>query len=179
MKRHKNGRYAIQPQWGGVRLLLLTMATGAIINWLYTPLPEPISPLGEPVHAMEIKIVEAPVVSPTAGMNQDALIDYYADKYTASEATKAHRKALLHCLYWKESRGGLDAHLKGDNGKAGGPFQFHEPTYASMRRKMIEAGLVSHLGTRYDFEDAVETTSWAISQGRQNEWGPILRGDCQ
>lgn len=173
--RHKDGTFRIKPEWGGIRLLIATVAIGAFINWLYADPPKPVSPMAE---AQEVS-VPAPTINPTANMDTDALIDYYAEKYTTSPSTKAHRKALLHCLYWKETRGGIDADAHGDNGLAGGPFQFHEPTYRAMRRKMIEAGLVNDLGTRYDFEDAVETTSWAISQGQGKQWGPLLRGECK
>lgn len=120
-----------------------------------------------------------PIWVPATTKTNDDLIDFYAGKYTNSPSAKAHRKALLHCLYWKESRGGVDAHAKGDNGLASGPFQFHAPTYMSMRSKMIKQGVATEMGSRDDFESALDTTSWAISQGEGKQWGPILRGECK
>lgn len=186
-KRHTNGQFARQPELAGVKLLMITTLL-ALTAWIYGNIKampaeavELLSPLGDTLVQIEGggEVQASPTPLPTAGMNTDALIDYYATKYTSSPNTQAHRKALLHCLYWKETRGGIDADVHGDNGLAGGPFQFHEPTYKSMRNKMIKEGVATELGSRYNFENAVDTTSWAISQGQGKQWGPILRGECQ
>jgi hypothetical protein len=47
-----------------------------------------------------------------------------------------------------------------------------------MRSKMIKDGVAKEMGTRDNFENAVDTTSWAISQGQAKQWGPYLRGEC-
>lgn len=106
----------------------------------------------------------------------DFYVNKYVDKYMTHD--KEYTKYKLRCLYWKESRNGTsDAH--GDNGMAGGPLQFWQETYNNYRKIMIKRGLVTEIGSRYDLENAIETTVWAISDGRELAWGPILRGECK
>jgi len=82
---------------------------------------------------------------------------------------KSESLMIMHCLAHRESgHGASNAH--GDNGLAGGPFQFHEATWTRMRKQMGEPE-----STRYDFKESARTTAWAIANGRALEWGPILR----
>ncbi len=106
----------------------------------------------------------------------DEMVDFYATRYTKNASQKSWMKTTLHFLLYKESKHGEDKQ-QGDGGLAGGPLQFHEATYQEYRQIMMKRGLTDHIGSRYDLEDAIETATWAISDGRQNAWGPIARGE--
>ena len=108
----------------------------------------------------------------------DALISKYAKKYANADYPEGYLKQLLHCLCYRESKYGKDKGF-GDQGKAGGLLQFHEPTYKSYREIMIKRGLVYSSGSRMNYEQAIETTVWAISDGRGKAWGPFLRQECE
>jgi hypothetical protein len=102
----------------------------------------------------------------------------YTYKYNQTTETRSHNLSILHCLLFKESRYG-SGKGKGDGGLASGPLQFHEATYQSYRSQMMKAGLANHVGSRDDLEDAVDTTAWAIANGRAKAWGPVYRGECR
>lgn len=108
----------------------------------------------------------------------DFWVNKYSRKYFSAERDIEYTKYKLRCLYWKETRNGLDGEAHGDGGLAGGPYQFHQGTWDSYRRIMIGEGLVGEIGSRYNLEQAIETTAWAISTGRQEAWGPIKRHEC-
>lgn len=115
-------------------------------------------------------------ITPTPTPNVDKLVDTYSKKYGVDTYKQNRTKAMIHFLLLKEQNyGGSDA--CGDGGKACGPLQFHEPTYIGYRKIMIRRGLVSEIGSRLDMKDAIETTAWAINNGRETAWGPILRGE--
>lgn len=109
------------------------------------------------------KIGEVEDSSETKSMYiEDAVNEFLPDH-------KSESLMIMHCLAHRESgHGASNAH--GDNGLAGGPFQFHEATWTRMRKQMGEP-----LSTRYDFKESARTTAWAIANGRALEWGPILR----
>ena len=107
----------------------------------------------------------------------DELVDEYATKFTKGPGGYSQMKATLHCLLYFETKH-TAANGKGDNGLASGPLQFHQGTYVNFRKIMIKKGLTDHLGSRDNLEDAIETTAWALSDGRGKNWGPILRGEC-
>ena len=105
------------------------------------------------------------------------IVEEQATRFSKTEPEKIKTIYLLHCLLRKESN--YDQNKgHGDNGKAGGPLQFHNPTWERMRGQMKKAGLIEEIGSRYDMAQAIETTAWAISNGRGKEWGPILRNEC-
>lgn len=107
----------------------------------------------------------------------DILVAKYADQYGRTKGEQSRLRGILHCLLTKESvHGENKGH--GDNGKAGGPLQFWEDTYNGYRKLMIKEGLVEEVGSRYNLENAIETTTWALVNGRGKAWGPILRGEC-
>ena len=121
-------------------------------------------------------IFDRPVSVPVE--NADTWIDRYADQFTTGEANRAYMKYQLHCLLWKESRGGTsDNH--GDGGLAGGSYQFHQNTWDWMRQQMLNRGLVAEIGSRYDLRQAIQTTAWALANGRSRDWGPLRRGECR
>jgi hypothetical protein len=131
-------------------------------------------------------IVKAQLINPVVESNDKVYVSYlplpanednwvrkYADMYGKTLSEKNHIRELLHCLLFNESGYG---HNKGhgDSGLAGGPLQFHQSTWDSYRKLMKKDP-----GSRYDMEQAIETTAWAISMGRGKAWGPILRGYCK
>lgn len=118
------------------------------------------------------------VVSPTPTPKVDDLVDIYSKKYGKTPYQANRTKALIHFLLLREQNyGGSNA--RGDGGLAAGPLQFHEGTYISYRNMMIQQGLVSDMGSRLDMEDAIETTAWAINDGREKAWGPVARGEIK
>ena len=127
-----------------------------------------IQPTTTPSPTPQLKVVEK-VVFPTATPTPDEseLIDQAVNEFLPNH--KSESLMIMHCLAHRESgHGASNAH--GDNGLAGGPFQFHEATWERMRKQMGEP-----FSTRYDFKEAARTTAWAIANGRALEWGPILR----
>lgn len=113
-------------------------------------------------------------ITPTPDV--DKLVDKYSKEYTDDTYKQNRTKAMIHFLLLKEQNyGGSDA--CGDGGKACGPLQYHEPTYIGYRNIMIRRGLVTEMGSRLNMEDAIQTTAWAINNGRETAWGPILRGE--
>lgn len=131
---------------------------------------------------VEVSVVKEVVVEKEkvvlVGSELDRIVDKNAKRFSYGSVDRySELKAVLHCLLYFESKHtAADGH--GDNGKAGGPFQFWEDTYNGYRRIMIKAELTDHIGSRYDLEDATETTAWALTDGRGKAWGPILRGEC-
>ena len=109
--------------------------------------------------------------------NADTWIDRYAHLYTDTDAKAEYIKYQLHCLYWKESRNGLSDD-QGDGGKAGGNFQWHQPTWVSVRDQMMDKRLVTEIGNRFDPKQAVQTTAYVLANDRGGLFGPILRGEC-
>ena len=136
-----------------------------------TPVPTPKIPVVIPEPIIE----KAQTIEPVS-IEIDILVDKYAEKYTKSLNDKSIMKAKLQFLLSKEAKHGLSKN-HGDGGKAGGPLQFHEPTYIGYRKLMMKKGLVDFIGSRYDYDNAIETTAWAIADGRGTAWGPLLRGE--
>lgn len=131
---------------------------------------------------VEVSVVKEVVVEKEkvilVGSELDRIVDKNAKRFSYGSADRySELKATLHCLLYFESKH-TAANGHGDNGKAGGPFQFWEGTYEGFRKIMIKKGLTDHIGSRYDLEDATETTAWALVDGRGLNWGPILRGEC-
>lgn len=95
------------------------------------------------------------------------LIEQAVDEFLSNH--KSESLMIMHCLAHREARHG-ESTGHGDNGLAGGPFQFHQATWDRMRTQMGE-----EMSSRYDFKEAARTTAWAIANGRAREWGPINR----
>lgn len=137
---------------------------------LYVTKPQTINPCADT--GCSVKVVYADE------FKVDELVDTYSHKYGRTSYERNRIKALLHYLLLREQNyGGSDA--CGDGGKACGPLQFHEPTYISYRNIMIKKGLVKDMGSRLNMKDAIETTAWAISDGREKAWGPVFRGEIK
>jgi hypothetical protein len=148
-------------------LLILFITLAIIVNRSKKPL---ITPIATKVHAYKVK--EEVFVE-----NLDYWVGKYTDKYFETNTRRSEVRMLMHCLLHRES--GHQAHDEngphGDSGKAGGILQFHQPTWEGYRKKMMNAGLVEEIGSRYNPEQAIETTVWAISTGRAYAWGPVAR----
>jgi hypothetical protein len=112
--------------------------------------------------------------------NIDTWVGEYADKYANQSKPSSYLRYQLHCLANKESGHRYDDHEKcGDNGKSCGLYQYRKPTWEMFRKEMIKKGLVTEIGTLWNNEQAVETTAYALSQGYDNHWGPIVnKGSC-
>lgn len=138
----------------------------------------PPSPTPDTKYEELIEVVEEAETMEVYTPNEyDILVSKYADKYGRTYGEQSRLRATLHCLLNKEStHGSRNDH--GDNGMAGGPMQFWEETYIRMRGQMIKDGIVKEMGTRYDLEKAIETTAWAVTNGKGKEWGPVLRSEC-
>lgn len=105
-------------------------------------------------------------------------VSQYADKFTNTPTQESKMKYQLHCLLYFESKH-TAAKGCGDNSKACGALQYHEPTWYGFREIMFKRGLIKTIGDRMNVEQAIETTSWAISDGRIMSWGPAANsGKC-
>lgn len=138
-----------------------------------------VSPTPTPTIEPKEEIVEKPVeklviYQENSDMTSDELVGFYVDEYFNNASQRSEMRMIMHCLLHRESRHDSDK-THGDGGRAGGPLQFHSPTWEGYRRKMIDEGLVIEIGSRYDLEQAIHTTVWAIKNHRSLAWGPILR----
>lgn len=170
-----------------VTILLLFVAMLIISGWLerrnqiLSPLPDSnIQGFGAITNTV---MAYEPVVKPIEDLCESDLcrFDYwvgkYTDKYFDLNSQRSEVRMIMQCLLHRES--GHQPHdangPHGDGGKAGGILQYHAPTWIGYRKIMMDEGLVSEIGSRYNPEQAIETTVWAISTGRAKAWGPILR----
>lgn len=110
--------------------------------------------------------------TPTTIESTSQMIEQAVDEFLSNH--KSESLMIMHCLAHREARHG-ESKAMGDNGLAGGPFQFHDQTWLRMRKQMMAAGLATEIGSRFDFKESARTTAWAISVGRSAEWGPIYR----
>jgi hypothetical protein len=140
----------------------------------------PISPLGvSVVKAQEVAI--EPIAVPLDDIQKtDYWLAKYVDKYFKTHYGRSRARATMGCLLSKESEHTFmtESDHHGDSGRAGGILQYWSDTWTGMRKIMIERGLVTEIGSRYNPEQAIETTVWALSDGREKNWGPINVGDC-
>ncbi len=82
------------------------------------------------------------------------------------------------CLLRNESGFGTNDSL-GDGGLAGGILQFHENTYKHYRQEMINMGLASEVGSRFNDDTAIETAVYMWKNGELEQWGPYNVGECR
>jgi len=112
--------------------------------------------------------------------SQDIWIFQYATQFQRPELGKTVSllRYQLACLAHKENGYHSNDHC-GDGGLACGMYQYHPGTYTGFRKIMIAQGLTDHIGSRLNDQDAIQTTAWALTHGHEEDWGPILRGECQ
>lgn len=135
----------------------------------------------QPIHPLaDVMEVEKIVPVDTPDENIDAWIREAAAKYQNTSFPESYLKYQLHCLANKESGHRYDQHTRcGDNGKSCGLYQYRKATWTGFRTLMIGQGLATEIGSLWDDKLQVETTAWALSEGRHQNWGPWLRGACQ
>ena len=158
-------------------LFMLVMATFKhnLLNdhaFIISPIPEDNKETRITITRTKVKVVEK------VPENLDTWVDRYSEEYTDNPYAKSIMKAKLHFLLSKETHH-CENKGSGDNGLALGCLQFHASTYKGYRRIMIERGLVDEIGSWDNPEQAIETAAWAISDGRENAWGPIMRGEIK
>ena len=102
----------------------------------------------------------------------------YLPTYYPKLTDQSKMMPVFSCLLRNESGHYLNKNF-GDNGRAAGVVQFHEPTYIGYRTIMIDRGLVDFIGSRMNPDDAIHTMIWAFSDGRGTAWGPYARQECK
>lgn len=139
----------------------------------------------EAVQAVSAQIIQVPVekervivkevkVSITAkAQPYDVWVGESVDRYFKG-GQASEMRMVMHCLLSRESTHGLNKGY-GDGGEAGGPLQFHQGTWNTVRASMIKDGFAKEIGDREDMKQAIEATVYAIYIGRGLEWGPLLR----
>lgn len=148
-------------------LLILAISIGLRLQGISSPLF-----ISKPADTATVAQVTPPPP------NVDELVDTYSKKYGETRYEQNRIKVALHFLLLKEQNYG-GSNKCGDSGKACGPLQYHIGTWVAFRKLMIKEGLVEQIGERTDMEQAIETTAWAIADGRENNWGPIARKEIK
>jgi hypothetical protein len=166
--RRKVARWKYDAVVMGLAIMAFTALMATLKNTVDSHAQAPLSPIGEGI------VVYLPSINDTNLV--DDYVNKYADKFGKTTISRQQIKVKLHFLLYKESKYGVDTGC-GDSGKACGPLQFHEATWYSYRQIMLDRGLIEEIGDRYNMEQAIETTAWAISDGRELAWGPIKRGE--
>lgn len=170
--RKGSNQYAtkIKISWGYILIFSLYFIAVFCMGYAAEHKQKVISPLPDPVYAWN-----EPTPTPKK-YSIDEMIDIQCNKYEKTDGRINRCKAMMHFLAYREAGYGSNKSC-GDGGLACGIMQFHEATYKSYRKIMIKLGHVSHEGSRWNEYDAIETTAWSISTGREKAWGPILRGE--
>lgn len=144
------------------------------------PTPTPVTPKDTDTPKDSPQTLPGVVVCNTGSWDQQisCWVVKYATKYTNNVYERSVMIAKLHFLLSKEAKHG-NVKTCGDNSKACGPLQFWAQTWTRMRTQMLKAGLITEIGDRNNMEQAIETTAWAIANGREKEWGPLLRNEIK
>jgi hypothetical protein len=115
-------------------------------------------------------------ISDNSTLTVSQMVEKMVKKYAPANK-QSYYLYLSHCLLYKESNHGSNLG-RGDGGMASGIFQMWNETYLRFRKQMMTKGLVDHIGSRDNQEDAIETSVWAFVNGRDVEWGPVKRQEC-
>ena len=160
-------------------LLLLGMCAAVLVGAVLHAYPGWVAAYAAPLSPQKQGVV-ATVEVDYIDENIDGWIRYYSARFANSKKPESYLKYQLHCLANKESGHRHDNHKKcGDGGKSCVLFQYREATWNGFRKIMMKQGLVSEIGSLWDDKKQVETTAWALADGRDMNWGPITRGDCK
>ncbi|MCR4324970.1 MAG: hypothetical protein NUV69_04770 [Candidatus Curtissbacteria bacterium] len=160
-------------------LVLLIVLLGFIFNRVFVYKPEVLaaetlpvaSPITSPVPTSTPTATVAEIVS---AKPYDIYVGEFVDEYFENPAQQSEVRMIMHCLLYRETKHDLSKG-HGDGGLAGGPLQYHEATWEGFRKIMVNKGLVTEIGSRYDVKESIRTTVWAIEDGRALNWGPLLR----
>lgn len=176
-----NYKRKTRPKWVSDALVIMALVTGVLLGAGQSKLhtwykayasSQFVSPLAQGT----IRIVEKEVPAE----NIDTWIAEAATKYANTSYPESYLKYQLHCLANKESGHRYNDHTKcGDGGKSCGLYQYRQATWNGFRKIMMQKGLASEIGSLWDNKLQVETTAWALSDGRHQNWGPWLRGACR
>lgn len=156
-------------EWMSIWVMM--MVTIYVVQPVQTPIsPSPIFPI----------VSEAKAAGPDDIQLTDSMVAKYVDKYCTKHYCRSRMRGIMHCLLTKESEHTfMDANdHHGDNGMAGGILQYWPDTWTGFRKIMMNKGIVTEIGSRYNPEQAIETTVWAILDGREGNWGPVKRQEC-
>ncbi len=171
--RRRDGRFVSKR----ARIMAPVLLLGTIITPSFFSRGEPkAQPLISPV-VMTVQATEphdSPIVFEKSKMEaQDQWIGEAADKYANKSKSASKLRYQLHCLAYKEN--GHHANNKcGDGGKSCGMYQYRKGTWEGFRKQMIKAGLVKEIGSLWDDQEAINTTAWALVNGKETHWGPIV-----
>ena len=163
-------------------LVLMLVVFGFIMNRVFVHDPNVLAAEELPKGG-EIETFATPTPSPTStptveeissAKSYDIYVGEFVDEYFSNPGQQSEVRMIMHCLLYRETKHDLSKG-HGDGGLAGGPLQYHQPTWDGFRKIMIKKGLVNEVGSRYDIKESIRTTVWAIEDGRALNWGPILR----
>lgn len=166
-------------QYHAVWLLFLGFVLAVTVGYLDQKITEAqavefINPQGDMAIIERVRQVDQP------DENMDAWIREAAARYSNTKYPESYLKYQLHCLANKESGHRYDDHTNcGDSGASCGLYQYKQPTWDGFRKIMIKKGLATEIGSLWDNKLQVETTAWALSEGRHRNWGPWVRGECR
>jgi hypothetical protein len=177
------------PRWGLADLLytlLVIVITAGLVNRIDWAIKTPPLPPGwtvvaaPPISPVATDNMTEPPVTPTpiTKKSVDDMVVASAEKYGKSDEDINRLRVTLHFHLFKESRYGAVKRC-GDSGRACGPLQFWAETFTAYRRVMIAQGHAREIGSRLDLETAIDTTAWALANGRQLAWGPLKRGEIK
>lgn len=184
LRRNKKGEYLIKPfkdsTWSPLFFMITTVAIGAIVNWLFMPPLEPISPIGkvEAAESVLIKTNLSPTASPIPSQKavqrrvepvnpHRAIVERYATKYSVNPD-------FIDCILFRESSYRTDA--TNGSSTASGMGQFLLGTWKWMRGLMHDD---PNPALRFDAEESIETLAWAVSKGYANHWEVVLNNSCK
>lgn len=179
---YRTSRVVLRDAYRIVLVMIFIACLFPVINSFFKP-EDLLNPL---VSAQEARPAPTMTPAPTKPPEPDDIqktdkwVGQYVDKYFTSHYGRSRIRGVMHCLLIKESQHTfMTAHdHHGDNGMAGGILQYWPATWTGFRKIMMDRGLVTEIGSRYNPEQAIETTVWALSDGRERNWGPINVGAC-
>lgn len=173
MSRERRRKTVKRWKYDAVLILAATLLVALLPNAISAVFAKepPLSPMADNIIVVEEEVVE---VREIPLQNYDTWVGQATDHFFVSNSQRSEVRMILHCLLHREAVHGTNKG-HGDGGRAGGPLQFHQPTWDAYRKLMIQEGEATEIGSRYDMEQAIWTTAWAIKDGRAMAWGPVLR----
>ena len=175
----KKGRRYVDRRKYNVTFMALVLST----SWLLYHSLHALAAQAEfvsPIPERDPIVIEKEVPVEVTEENIDTWIREAAAKYANKKYNESYLKYQLHCLAHKESGHRYRGHTRcGDNGQSCGMYQYKKPTWEWFRKEMVKQGLAGEIGSLWDDKLQIETTAWALSEGKHAHWGPWVRGNCQ